>query len=353
MAEIEDRTGDHFRFAVAHHTFLNPVVLRDVIRDRIAKGRPKIPLLCFAHGTALKMYAHERRGQQPDEFPRRFLPMIEDEQIFSYGSSKGSVDLAAAISTEQVDALVDIFPSFPRERVVLSPNGYNQSVFQPFSDNGKTRTDRLELLKAFETKPFDGSPRPSQHVTGDFDHIVVFCGKFADWKRLDALLHAASHYERSAPKIATLIIGSGPHDDQKRMQDLAFEKLGLKRTFFLGPRGQDELATLFGIADVGCFPSKNEPFGLVFIECMACGTPVIGANSGGPKDFVTSDIGALVPETDDRDELAQSLAAKITEAIDQDWKAEKGPKAAAIARQDFSVVSQVQTLIEAVDKFCT
>ena len=133
------------------------------------------------------------------------------------------------------------------------------------------------------------------------------------------------------------------------MQNLAFEDLGLKRTFFLGPRGQDELATLFRIADVGCFPSKNEPFGLVFIECMACGTPVIGACSGGPKDFVTSEVGALVPETDDRDQLARSLAATIIRSINEGWKTNKGPKAAILTRQNFSVVFQVQALIQAIE----
>ncbi|MDH3662508.1 MAG: glycosyltransferase family 4 protein [Alphaproteobacteria bacterium] len=350
MAEIEERTGECFRLAIAHHTFLNPVVLRDVIHKRTAEGRPRMPLLCFAHGTALKMYANERRGDQPDEFPLRFLPMIEGERIFSYGDRAGSVDLAAAISREQIDALVDIFPSFPRERVVLSPNGYNQSIFRPPEPANDTLAGRMDLLKAFETCPFDGSPHAARPVEGEFDGIVIFCGKFADWKRLDALLHAASIYERTASRIATLIVGSGPHDDQVRMQTLALDQLGLKHTFFLGPRGQDELATLFGAADVGCFPSKNEPFGLVFIECMASGTPVIGANSGGPRDFVTSDVGMLVAETDDTEAMAVSLAEAIRSAIIEGWKAKKGPTAAARARRDFSVVAQVQGLLDAVDR---
>jgi glycosyltransferase involved in cell wall biosynthesis len=348
MSEIEARTGDRFLFAVAHHTFLNPLVLRDVIRDRVAKGHPKIPLLCFAHGTALKMYAHERRGDRPDEFPLRFLPMIEREQIFNQGHPKGGVDLAAAISKEQVEALIDMFPAFPRNRVVLSPNGYNQAVFQPSSDHMPS-TERFQQLSAFETKPYEGSPRSPQRVEGDFDAVVIFCGKFADWKRLDALLLAASNYEQEHPGLATLIVGSGPLDDQIRMQTMAYDDLGLKRTFFLGPRSQDELATLFRIADIGCFPSKNEPFGLVFIECMACGTPVIGADSGGPRDFVGPEVGALVPESDDPRELALSLADMICQAVKQDWKTTKGPKAAALARQEFSVVAQVQALIDAAE----
>jgi glycosyltransferase involved in cell wall biosynthesis len=127
-------------------------------------------------------------------------------------------------------------------------------------------------------------------------------------------------------------------------------ELGLRRTYFLGPRPQDELATLFGVADVGCFPSYREPFGLVFIECMACGTPVIGADSGGPRDFVTAEVGTLVPETDDRAELAASLAYAITAALDADWKATRGPVAARYARERFSVTGQVAHLLAEVDR---
>ena len=110
-------------------------------------------------------------------------------------------------------------------------------------------------------------------------------------------------------------------------------QLGLRRTYFLGPRPQDELALLFGCADVGCFPSYREPFGLVFIECMACGTPVIGADSGGPRDFVTSEVGTLVPETDDRTALATSLADAVDQAIRADWKRTRGRRRGPICAE--------------------
>merc|ERR1712032_1075559 len=58
--------------------------------------------------------------------------------------------------------------------------------------------------------------------------------------------------------------------------------------YLMGARGQDQLAEIYTVAELGCFPSFKEPFGLVFVECMACKTPVVGANSGGPKDFVTT-----------------------------------------------------------------
>jgi glycosyltransferase involved in cell wall biosynthesis len=347
MDEIESRTGDRFSLAIAHHAFMNTVALRDVNQRRVADGRPRMTLLCFAHGTELKMFNHERRGDSPEEFPLRFFPFMQREKIFDLGDPNHGVDLAAAISVEQVDALLDVFPEFPRERVVLSPNGYNQHVFRPLPDG----TDRTVVLAGFYTQPLDGSdlqPEPVAPPDG-FDAVVAFCGKFADWKRLDALLRAAASYEQHERRTLTLVIGSGPAEAQRAVHELSTE-LGLRRTYFLGPRSQDELALLFGCADVGCFPSYREPFGLVFVECMACATPVIGADSGGPRDFVTSEVGTLVPETDDRAALAASLAEAINEALDADWKATRGPVAAQYARERFSVTGQVSHLLAEVDR---
>ncbi|MDN5857388.1 MAG: glycosyltransferase, partial [Pseudonocardia sp.] len=348
MAEIEDTTGDRFGLAIAHHAFMNTVVLRDVIRHRAAAGRGTMPLLAFAHGTELKMYANERRGDDPNEFPLRFLPFMEREKIFDFADPGHGVDVVAAISAEQIDALVDTFPAFPRERVILSHNGYNSEVFHPVEN---AYADRAGVLAGFATAPPEGSGRASVPVASadGFDAVVTFVGKFADWKRLDALLRAAAIYEKHEKKVLTIVAGSGPHEDQVRMHDLV-DELGLQRTHLVGPRPQDELATLFTVADVGCFPSYREPFGLVFIECMACGTPVIGADSGGPRDFVTDAVGTLVPETDDRTELAASLAATITRAIDEDWKATRGPAAQAYAREKFSVGGQVSALLAEVDR---
>ena len=350
MDEIEARTGDQFSLAIAHHAFMNTVVLRDVNRRRVARGRPRMTELCFAHGTELKMFNNERRADDTEAFPLRFLPFMQREKIFDFADPEHGVDVAASISLEQVDALLDVFPEFPREHVVLSPNGYNQDVFLPLPDGA----DRAAVLAGFFTQPLDGSddaPVPIAPPEG-FDAVVVFCGKFADWKRLDALLRAAAVYEQDERRILTLVIGSGPPEAQRDMHRLTTE-LGLRRTYFLGPRGQDELATLFACADVGCFPSYREPFGLVFVECMASGTPVIGADSGGPRDFVTPEVGALVPETDDRAVLAASLVEAIRQALDADWKTTRGPVAAQYARNRFSVTGQVSHLLAEVDRLTT
>ena len=275
---------------------------------------------------------------------------MKQEKIFDYADPDHGVDVVASISAEQIERFEEIFPEFPRERTVLSHNGYNQDVFRKLSTPVDVYADRERVLAGFLTQPPEGSgkqPEPVAPPEG-FDAVVVFCGKFADWKRLDALLRAAAIYERQEDRrIMTLVVGSGPIEAQEQLHALA-DQLGLRRTYFLGPRQQAELAVLFNCADVGCFPSYREPFGLVFIECMACGTPVIGADSGGPQDFVTPDVGFLVPETEDHEELGASLALALTKAIDEDWKHTKGPVAQVFSQKTFSVMTQVSRLLEAV-----
>merc|ERR1712217_599402 len=152
--------------------------------------------------------------------------------------------------------------------------------------------------------------------------------------------------------------GTGPAEEMKKLTDLA-TKLGLKNTYFLGPRGQDILAEIYTVSNLGVFPSFKEPFGLVFVECMACKTPVIGANSGGPKDFVVPEVGELVaepPETKDLSTVSDgvktlggTLAETISRSLKENWKATKGEACIKLAHDKFTVASQVKAMLAAVE----
>lgn len=339
--DAEEQQGQYVSIAIAHHSFLNPLILSRINTRRVSAGKPRFKILCFVHGTALKMFAHEKAGVHP-EYPLRFLQLMEKEGVFN-GSDK--IDACAAISNEQLDKFSEIFPDYPKDRMLLSPNGYNTDVFKPDLDAYENRQDILKNLK-LASSPIKSAP---DKITTNPDKVIVFCGKFADWKRLDALLLAASQYEQGA-NIATLIIGSGPDQDVEHYHSLAYEKLGLKNTWFLGPLAHGEIARCNSIADVGVYPSRNEPFGLVFIECMACGTPVIGADSGGPKDFVNNEVGGLVPESEGK-QLVNSLLDKIGQALGEDWKSTKGPVAAEYVYQEFSVAKQCENLLDGLAQF--
>merc|ERR1719272_1632158 len=355
MKACEEKAGRDFSFAIAHHSFINPLVVSRVIKKRVAEGKPKIPLYCFVHGTALKMYRWELGPKETDEqksFPMRFHKMILEEKLFD--DQENGVNACFVISEEQKGGIEELFPTFPQARVIVAPNGINVEKFKP-----QPKTFDEVLLAQTRNVIWPAAP-PSAEDCKKYKRAITFVGKFAEWKRQAALLHAAALYEKTHPDVVTLCVGTGPAAESDKLKALAAE-LGLKNTYLLGARAQDVLAELYTVSDLGCFPSFKEPFGLVFVECMACRTPVIGANSGGPKDFVSESVGELVaepPETKDLSTVAEgvetlgkTLNETIQRALKEDWKAQKGDACLQLALDRFTVGAQVVFMQKEVKKF--
>ncbi len=106
--------------------------------------------------------------------------------------------------------------------------------------------------------------------------------------------------------------------------------------FFAGWRGHDDLP--LGLAAADCFvaPSTDEPFGLVYLEAMSCGLPVIGTQSGGPPSFINvvrgEPDGWLVPP-DGEEELADAIVRAID---DPAGRLRRGENAARHVRESYS-----------------
>jgi glycosyltransferase involved in cell wall biosynthesis len=347
--EIEALEGQPITHAIAHHSFLNPVVLCDVNERRTIRGKQRIPFSVFVHGTGLKMFLNELGSENSVEFPMRFTLWAREQNAL------GKATNCFIISAAEHSKLMTAFPELTTP-ITLSPNGVNQLIFRPFGD--RTPESRDLILSTLTTAPYEGSSEVSVAIpeAARSGKLIVFVGKFADWKRLDAVLYAAKAAEQNdalkeAGGVFTLIVGSGPLESQILYQDMARE-LGLEQCYFLGPQQLCVLAQLYSCADVGVFPAYHEPFGMVLVETMACGTPVIGAASGGPLDFVTDAVGGLVPETktlaSDEEEVARfrgDLGALVIRALVEDWKGSKGAAALALAQEKYSTSVQVNEMV--------
>ncbi len=117
----------------------------------------------------------------------------------------------------------------------------------------------------------------------------------------------------------------------QRLQNLC-KQLGLDEiVLFLGKRGQNTLPYYYSAAEVVVMPSFYESFGMVALEAMACGTPVIASRVGGLAYLVQEGkTGFFVPSQDPR-----ALAEKLQQLFnDQALRAQLGKQAAAYA-QDF------------------
>jgi len=229
-----------------------------------------------------------------------------------------------------------------------APNGINVEKFRP-------REKTMTQVIVEQTREILWPSPPAEGDCSKYKKMVAFVGKAAEWKRQAALLHAAQQYEKDFPDVVTLCVGTGPEDELNKLKTLCAD-LQLKNTFLLGARGQDILAEIYTVANLGCFPSFREPFGLVFVECMACKTPVIGANSGGPKDFVVPEVGELVTEPPETTDLAtvpngvatlgKTLYEAISRSLKEDWKASKGEACIKLAHDKFTVGAQVSKMLE-------
>lgn len=334
MDVIEAREGRSFDCLISHHAFTNAMTGAQILERRQKAGNAKLKHFNFVHGTALKMYIKEM--EKDPEYPERFLPLAQKHGVFNSLAKTSGVWVN---SKDYIDKFCACFPEYPKSNVVYSQIGVDQQIFKPRPPVEGT----AHPVGKFVSKGKEGFDRVKR--------VVTFVGKFADWKRLDAVLYAAAEYEAKFSDLGTLIVGTGPPEAVELYENLA-GTLGLKRTFFAGSRSQDELAEIFSWSELGMFPSYKEPFGMVFIECFACGTPAIGANSGGPVEFVKPEQGLLVQEEDEwrtpegAQRLGSTVAAAVERALNEEWKKNKGAGCVKYVQDNFSTFAQCNAMLQ-------
>lgn len=129
------------------------------------------------------------------------------------------------------------------------------------------------------------------------NRVILYVGRIEPLKGLDILLEAVSLLEDSADT-RLMIVGGSLEDDAEleRLKGLS-EELGIhEKVTFTGSVPQDMLPDFYSAADVFVLPSYYESFGLVALEAMACGTPVIVSRVGGLKTFIKQgETGYLIP----------------------------------------------------------
>ena len=183
-----------------------------------------------------------------------------------------------------------------------------------------------------------------QRLGLDLDRrLILFVGRIEPLKGIDTLLQAIAHLDRDADCdlgcdcLSVAIIGGDASVPMEQMTGemqrlhLMRSALGLDNLVaFLGKRDQDSLADYYAAADVLVMPSHYESFGMVALEAMACGTPVIASRVGGLTYTVRDEeTGLLVPDRD-----PQALAEAIHRVIKRDdlrWKLETN--AVRVARE--------------------
>lgn len=172
------------------------------------------------------------------------------------------------------------------------------------------------------------------------DRMILFVGRIEPLKGLETLLRALAllhnlHEENCCP-VYLAVIGGEPEAAPETMNAEMARLLTLRdelqlqdMVIFLGKRDQDTLAYYYSAAEVVVVPSFYESFGMVALEAMACGTPVVASQVGGLAFLVQDGITGYVVPDGDEEALYEKLHLL---SLDPDLRTRLGNQAAAAAR---------------------
>ncbi|MER7750816.1 glycosyltransferase [Kitasatospora sp. NPDC097643] len=200
--------------------------------------------------------------------------------------------------SEQDRALAHELLHIPEDRLEVIPNGVDTNLFQPhptLDDTGKRTLLHRWLVEEPQGWLPGHGPGTITYTHSDVDRmlcddagnrrpLLLWMGRFLDFKRLDLLLHVFAALKESAPvRPALLVLGGFPGEWEGEHPHTLAERLGIGNdVYFAGWRPHGDLIDGLNASDLFVTPSVDEPFGLVCLEAMASATPVVATASGGP-----------------------------------------------------------------------
>src|SRR5437867_8769254 len=253
------------------------------------KRRWSVPVLQMFHtlGRLKNRVARNAAELEP--------PVRLDEEMRIVGVSDRIV---AANVVERAELLRD-YGAHP-SRIATIPCGVDTDLFVP-GDRAEAR-QRLGL-----------DERP----------VLLWVGRIAPIKGLDTLLDAVARLSAPGQGLRLLIVG-GEADEPTNGHEASLrqriERLRLEDTVrFIGPQPQSVLPVYYVASDVTVLPSYYESFGMVALEAMACGSPVIASRVGGLVTTVRDGVTGFLISEGDVDALAERIGALLDDP-DLRWR---------------------------------
>lgn len=199
-------------------------------------------------------------------------------------------------------------------KIVVIPPGVDLSRFYPIPPD--------------EAKEFIGIP--------PCERVLLFVGRIEPLKGIDVLIHAIAIMRQQGVHVCLSVIGGDAgassdiiSDEMARLQAVREESGMDDMIFFLGKKSQDTLPYYYSASEAVVLPSHYESFGMVALEAMACGTPVVASQVGGLAFLIQDGVTGYTFPVDDPQELAERL---ITLLCDPDLRRRMGVQAAGFAR---------------------
>ena len=170
---------------------------------------------------------------------------------------------------------------------------------------------------------------------------LLFVGRLEQEKGVHVLIQAMKEIHRESPTSRLVIVGNGSEETRLRRMVSILELDDVVE--FVGRIGHDRVQDYYTSSDVISMPSTaDEPFGLVGLEAMSVGRPVIGSNVGGIPDWLQDGkVGFLVPPGD-----AMAIAAAAFQLLSNEALLRSMGRDASLAAVEFGMDKHVDRLVE-------
>ncbi len=257
-----------------------------------------LPLLSTIHATERGRYRGELHGDLSRAIDWAERQLVERSQAV--------ITCSDAMKNE-----VTLYFGVPGDRVVVIPNGVDAS--------------RFDALRAMDLTEFR-----AQYARPD-EKIIFHVARLVYEKGADLLVEAAPRVLNRVPEAKFVIAGRGPLLDtlRRRVHEMS---LGDK-ILLSGFVSDDDRDRLYVAADVCVFPSRYEPFGIVALESMAAGTPVVVSDVGGLGSVVESGRTGFTAYPENIDSLADAIVRVLHDTV----------TSARLAEQALEVVQERMT----------
>lgn len=232
-------------------------------------------------------------------------------------------------------------------------------VFAPSSDTARklnevqnVASDKIEVLHWGLDPCFvdlavavGREPRPARMPDGPY---ILSVGRWAAaerYKGFDTLIQVMPKLTESFPNLHLVFVGEG--DDRSFLEKMAAQYRVAQRTRFVSGLSRSDLAAAYRHCEVFALASGGEGFGLVFLEAMALGKPVIGGNHGGTPDIIVDGVTGFLVSHGNKEELEARLRMLLE---DEGLRGRMGTAATERVRSEFSFARFSSNLESAISK---